>query len=31
MKPSLRALAEGGGTRFMMAPGCSLPIYTYPR
>jgi uroporphyrinogen decarboxylase len=25
-----RATAEGGGTRFIMAPGCSLPTYTYP-
>ena len=25
-----RARAEGGGTRFIMAPGCSLPTYTYP-
>lgn len=25
-----RALAEGGTTRFIMAPGCSLPTYTYP-
>ena len=25
-----RALAEGGGTRFIMAPGCSLPTYSYP-
>ncbi len=25
-----RALAEGGGTRFILAPGCSLPTYAYP-
>ena len=25
-----RALAEGGNTRFILAPGCSLPTYTYP-
>jgi uroporphyrinogen decarboxylase len=25
-----RALAEGGDTRFILAPGCSLPTYTYP-
>ncbi len=25
-----RALAEGGATRFILAPGCSLPTYTYP-
>jgi uroporphyrinogen decarboxylase len=25
-----RARAEGGGTRFILAPGCSLPTYTYP-
>lgn len=25
-----RARAEGGGTRFIIAPGCSLPTYTYP-
>jgi uroporphyrinogen decarboxylase len=24
------ARAEGGGTRFILAPGCSLPTYTYP-
>jgi len=25
-----RALAEGGRERFILAPGCSLPTYTYP-
>jgi uroporphyrinogen decarboxylase len=25
-----RALAVGGNTRFILAPGCSLPTYTYP-
>mgnify|MGYP001440863562 CR=1 FL=1 len=25
-----RARAEGGGTRFILAPGCSLPTYAYP-
>jgi uroporphyrinogen decarboxylase len=25
-----RAVAEGGHTRFILAPGCSLPTYTYP-
>jgi uroporphyrinogen decarboxylase len=25
-----RALAAGGSTRFILAPGCSLPTYTYP-
>jgi uroporphyrinogen-III decarboxylase len=25
-----RALAEGGSTRFILAPGCSLPTYAYP-
>ena len=25
-----RAGAEGGPTRFILAPGCSLPTYTYP-
>ena len=25
-----RALAEGGATRFILAPGCSLPTYAYP-
>ena len=25
-----RALAAGGATRFILAPGCSLPTYTYP-
>ncbi len=25
-----RAVAEGGNTRFILAPGCSLPTYTYP-
>jgi uroporphyrinogen decarboxylase len=25
-----RAVAEGGGTRFILAPGCSLPTYAYP-
>jgi uroporphyrinogen decarboxylase len=25
-----RALAAGGGTRFILAPGCSVPTYTYP-
>ena len=25
-----RALAAGGTTRFILAPGCSLPTYTYP-
>jgi uroporphyrinogen decarboxylase len=25
-----RVLAEGGNTRFILAPGCSLPTYTYP-
>ncbi len=25
-----RALAEGGPTRFILAPGCSLPTYAYP-
>lgn len=24
------ALAEGGATRFILAPGCSVPTYTYP-
>ena len=26
-----RALMEGGGTRFILAPGCSLPTYAYPQ
>ena len=25
-----RALAAGGPTRFILAPGCSVPTYTYP-
>jgi uroporphyrinogen-III decarboxylase len=25
-----RALAEGGATRFILAPGCSLATYAYP-
>lgn len=25
-----RATAEGGSTRFILAPGCSLPTYAYP-
>jgi len=25
-----RALTEGGNTRFILAPGCSLPTYAYP-
>ena len=25
-----RAVAEGGNTRFILAPGCSLPTYAYP-
>jgi uroporphyrinogen decarboxylase len=25
-----RALAEAGSTRFILAPGCSLPTYAYP-
>jgi len=25
-----RAVAEGGSTRFILAPGCSLPTYVYP-
>ena len=25
-----RALAAGGATRFILAPGCSVPTYTYP-
>ncbi|HEY7038359.1 MAG TPA: uroporphyrinogen decarboxylase family protein [Methylomirabilota bacterium] len=25
-----RALAAGGSTRFILAPGCSVPTYTYP-
>ena len=25
-----RAVTEGGSTRFILAPGCSLPTYTYP-
>lgn len=24
------AVAEGGATRFILAPGCSVPTYTYP-
>ena len=24
------ALASGGDTRFILAPGCSLPTYAYP-
>jgi uroporphyrinogen decarboxylase len=25
-----QALGDGGSTRFMLAPGCSLPTFTYP-
>jgi hypothetical protein len=25
-----QALEAGGGTGFMLAPGCSLPTYAYP-
>jgi hypothetical protein len=25
-----RALQAGGATGFILAPGCSLPTYTYP-
>ena len=25
-----RAVAEAGGTRFILAPGCSVPTYSYP-